>query len=107
LGVHRPPPVGVAVSRWIVADEEGVLDFVEIPDVGDSHIRCVEIVKRHGAYVRPPIEKPDRLGFVMVCAPDATEAVRLAEDFISRCKYRLLPLGESLSREGRARVYER
>jgi biotin carboxylase len=89
--LQRPPPAGVAVSRWIVADEEGVLDFVETPDVDDPHIRCIEIVKRHGAYVRPPIENADRLGFVMVCAPDAAEAVRLAEDFISRCKYRLLP----------------
>jgi hypothetical protein len=30
------------------------------------------------------------LGFVMVCAPDVAEAVRLAEDFISKCKFRLL-----------------
>jgi hypothetical protein len=95
--LQRPPPAGVAVSRWIVADEEGVLDFVETPDVGDSHIRCVEIVKRHGAHVRPPVENADRLGFVMVCAPDVAEAVRLAEDFISKCKYRLLsPPGRSL-----------
>jgi len=76
----------VAVTRWIVAEHSGVLDRVDLPPYRDSHICCVEILKKPGDYVRPPFENADRIGYVMVCAQARNEAEQLADDFVSSAK---------------------
>ena len=75
----------VAVSRWIAAAEDGILTEVEMPHSVDARIRCTEILKQAGDFVRPPLENADRIGYVMVCDNDKIEAERLADDFISKC----------------------
>lgn len=79
----------VAVSRWIAAPEAGVLDTVETAEPFHPSVRCVEMVKRSGACVRPPLENADRLGVVMVCGPTAAQAAHWADDFVSKCRCRL------------------
>jgi biotin carboxylase len=82
-------PPTVAVSRWITADGDGVLDSVEVPAYRDERIRCVEILKRQGDPVRPPLENVDRIGFVMATGSDRLEAEELAEAFVSQCCCRI------------------
>jgi biotin carboxylase len=82
-------PSRVAVSRWITAHEEGILDSVQIPNYSDPRIRCVEILKRPGDYVRPPLENVDRIGYIMVCGTDRLEAEQLADAFVSQCHCRM------------------
>jgi biotin carboxylase len=80
----------VAVTRWIVASEEGLLDHIELPQTEDSRIRCVEILKQPGDFVRPPLDNADRIGYVMVCASNRKEAEELAEWFVSQSVCHLL-----------------
>lgn len=77
------------VSRWIAAAEKGILTEVDMPHSADARIRCTEILKQPGDFVRPPLENVDRIGYVMVCDYDKIEAERLADDFISRCRCHL------------------
>jgi biotin carboxylase len=79
----------VAVSRWIVADQVGVLEYVELPEWQDGRIRSVEILKKPGDNVRPPLENADRIGYVMVCAPTRSEAEQLADNFVLQTSVKL------------------
>ena len=79
----------VAVSRWIVAEEEGILDYIDLPDWHDKRIRCVEILKRPGDHVRPPFENADRIGYVMVCGTTRQEAEKLADRFVAKTTVQL------------------
>jgi biotin carboxylase len=81
-----PEVIQVAVTRWIVAEQPGILDCVELPDWHDPRIRCVEILKSVGDFVRPPFENADRIGYVMVCGPTRHEAEALAERFVAGCR---------------------
>jgi len=72
----------VAVTRWLVADQTAKLANVELPKTDDPRIACVELLKRAGDPVRPPMENADRIGYVMSCAPSRLEADAVAEDFI-------------------------
>ena len=74
----------VAVSRWIVADHAGILEHIELPKWQDDRIRCVELLKRPGDYVRPPFENSDRIGYVMICSPTREEAEQLADEFVAQ-----------------------
>ncbi len=74
----------IAVSRWIVAEQTGELDCVQLPTWQDARIRHVEILKTPGDMVRPPMENADRIGYVMVCAPTRTEAEELADQFVKQ-----------------------
>jgi biotin carboxylase len=76
----------VAVSRWIVADRPGILDHVELPRWHDARMRCVEVLKKPGDPIRPPLENADRIGYVMVCAPTSDEAQQLADSFVAQCR---------------------
>ena len=80
----------VAVIRWIVADQPGILDQVEMPQWHDPKIRCVELLKGKGDYIRPPFENADRIGYIMVCAATRSEAEQLADRFVSQCHCRLV-----------------
>jgi biotin carboxylase len=82
-------PPTVAVSRWITAEEDGVLDSVEVPAFRHERIRCVEILKRQGDHVRPPLENVDRIGYVLATGSDRLEAEGLAEAFVSQCRCRI------------------
>jgi biotin carboxylase len=75
----------VAVTRWIVAEHQGWLVSVTLPARQDERIRCVEILKVAGDFVRPPTENSDRIGYVMVCAPTQSEAEGIADKFIAEC----------------------
>jgi biotin carboxylase len=78
-----------AVTRWLVARESGVLDGVELAKRNDPRIRCAEVMKRPGDYVRPPLENADRIAYVMVCADTREAAESLAESYIAACKIKL------------------
>jgi biotin carboxylase len=73
----------VAVTRWLVANETATLANVQLPTKADPRIACVEILKRIGDPVRPPMENADRIGYVMSCASTRVEADTTAEDFIN------------------------
>jgi biotin carboxylase len=73
----------VAVTRWLVANETATLANVQLPTKADPRIACVEILKRIGDPVRPPMENADRIGYVMSCASTRVEADTAAEDFIN------------------------
>ena len=75
----------VAVTRWIVAEHQGLLASVTLPNWQDERIRCVEILKVPGDPVRPPTENADRIGYVMVCAPSQAEAECIADKYVSEC----------------------
>lgn len=82
----------VAVTRWLVANETAKLAKVELPDINDPHIACVELLKHDGDLVRPPMENADRIGYVMSCAPTRVEANTAAENFIQQSMIHYLPL---------------
>ena len=82
----------VAVTRWIVAEQAGVLERIELPAWRDDRIRCVEILKRPGDAVRPPFENADRIGYVMVCGSRRDEAEELAERFVAQAQVVLKPV---------------
>lgn len=89
-----PPPNErpvFAVTRWVVASEAGTLARVVLPEVTDTRIRCVELMKQPGDAVRVPIENADRIGYVMVCADTRAAAEALAEHFVEQAVVVLLP----------------
>jgi biotin carboxylase len=74
----------VAVTRWLAASETAILANVQLPNQTDPRIACVEILKRIGDPVRPPMENADRIGYVMSCASTRVAADTAAEEFINR-----------------------
>jgi biotin carboxylase len=92
MPVSRAQPV-FAVTRWIVAENVGVLEQVCLSIVSDPRIRCVEMMKQAGDAVRPPIENADRIGYVMVCANTRAAAETLAEQFVAQAVVILQPTG--------------
>jgi biotin carboxylase len=81
----------VAVTRWIVAEQAGVLEHIELPAWRDDRIRCVEVLKRPGDAVRAPFENADRIGYVMVCGSTRAQAEELAEHFVAQTRVVLKP----------------
>ena len=88
---HQEGSTHVAVSRWIVVDQPGVLTHVEVPPTRDPRIRCVEILKKPGDHVRPPFDNADRIGYVMACGETREEAEQLADSFVASCRCDLEP----------------
>jgi hypothetical protein len=86
-----------AVTRWLVSDESGFLDGVVLAKRNDPRIRCAEVMKRAGDYVRPPLENADRIAYVMVCADSREAAESLADSYIASCKITLGEMAPSLS----------
>jgi biotin carboxylase len=89
LPVPGENAASVAAMRWIVADRPGILDHVELPQWDDPRIRCVELLKKKGDFIRPPFENADRIGYIMVCAATRGEAEQLVDSFVSQCRCRL------------------
>jgi biotin carboxylase len=79
----------VAVTRWIVADRDGVLEGVDLPTFRDEGIRCVELLKQPGDTVRAPLDNADRIGYVMVCGATRADAEALAERFVAQTQVHL------------------
>ena len=75
-----------AVSRWIVANQDGKIESITCPGFGDDRIRIFEILKKMGDDVRPPFENADRIGYVMTSDEDQTVAENLADRWISEVK---------------------
>ena len=75
-----------AVTRWIVSSKAGRLQEVQTPNCADPRIKCMEIMKSPGDYIRPPIENSDRIGYFMVCGESRTEVEHLAEDLVSNSR---------------------
>jgi len=76
-------PQHVAVSRWITANQNGVIKSIVTPDMDTPGIRAVHIFKQPGDVVRPPFENADRLGYVMAVGKTQKEAEKLADDFVA------------------------
>jgi len=73
----------VATTRWITANRPGILQEIRLPDWQDERICGVELLKTRGAAVHPAFENADRLGCVMVSAPNRQEAAQLASQFVA------------------------
>ena len=98
LPLMMPRPAEAAVIRWIVSARNGTLDHIDLPKWSDPRIRCVEMLKRQGEPVRPPLENADRIGYVMVSGKRA-EAEELAERFVAEARVRLREDTSALERE--------
>lgn len=84
----RPPaadlaPPLFAVTRWIVAPKAGRLARIVLPANRPAGLRCVDLLKRPGDQVRPPLENADRLGYVMVTSESQALAEAAAEAFVA------------------------
>ena len=89
IRLDPPTTVTAAVTRWIVADQAGVLEYVDLAPVIDPRIRDVKLLKRAGDRVRPPLDNADRIGYVMVCAERREIAEAIAESYVAQCRYRV------------------
>jgi biotin carboxylase len=77
-------PAKVAVSRWITARTEGVLERVIWPPNLSKSTVLTEVFKHPGQHVRPPIENVDRIGYVMARAHARDEAERIATRIVAQ-----------------------
>ena len=75
----------IAVIRWIVADAPGILDHVELPASYDPRIHCVEILKKTGDRIKPPMDNADRIGYVLTSAASAQTAMASAQAYVDQC----------------------
>ena len=84
--ISHPSPQ-FSVSRWITADEKsvGLLNRVIQPKLPIPGVKSVEILKKRGDWIRPPMENADRIGFIMTSAIDKLEAEQSAEQYLSLC----------------------
>lgn len=72
----------VAVSRWYTSPVSGIIESITAPQWSDSNVKCVEMLKKVGDPVMPAFENAARLGYVMTCGSDESEAEELARRFI-------------------------
>jgi predicted ATP-grasp superfamily ATP-dependent carboligase len=75
----------IAVSRWLVSQEEGILDHIQRPDSCHDAIREVAMFKKPGDLIGPAYENAQRLGYVMVASSNQEEADAIAEAYIEAC----------------------
>jgi biotin carboxylase len=78
----QPEAMQYAVTRWLVASQQGKLERIVLPDGEDEGIRFVEMLASAGDKVYVPFENAHRLGYVMTCSPDRLVAEALAEKYI-------------------------
>jgi biotin carboxylase len=89
--VHAPflahPSPQFSVSRWISADDKsvGLLNRVIQPKLPIPGVKSVEIMKKRGDWIRPPMENADRIGLIVASAADKLEAEQSAEQYLSMC----------------------
>jgi hypothetical protein len=63
----------------------GLLNRVIQPKLPIPGVKSVEILKKRGDWIRPPMENADRIGFIMTSAIDKLEAEQSAEQYLSLC----------------------
>lgn len=73
----------IAVTRWMVSSESGVIKNISLPDKKNSEIKCVEILKKTGDAVQPPFQNADRIGYVMAVSSSRENAEAIADQYIS------------------------
>jgi hypothetical protein len=81
-GLDGPHPQQVAVSRWFTSPVAGTIESVTPPTWTDPNIKCVEILRQVGDSVMPAFENAARIGYVMTCGKDQSQAEVLAERYI-------------------------
>ena len=81
-GLDAPHPQQVAVSRWFTSPVAGTIESVTPPTWTDPNIKCVEILRQVGDSVMPAFENAARIGYVMTCGKDQSQAEVLAERYI-------------------------
>jgi biotin carboxylase len=74
-----------AATRWIVAQESGVLESITVPETSDPEFVELRLLAQPGRRVAPPLDNADRLGYVMTCGGDQRSIVDLAEVLAARC----------------------
>lgn len=72
------PTPKVAATRWIVAQQEGLLEMIEQPSPSPG-IASVDLFKLTGDAVRPPLDNADRIACVMACGTTREVAQALAD----------------------------
>jgi len=72
----------VAVSRWFTSPVRGVIESITPPQWSDPNVKCVEFLKQVGDSVMPAFENAARLGYVMTCGSNESEAEELARRYI-------------------------
>jgi hypothetical protein len=71
-----------AVTRWMVAQEAGVLERIELPEADHPAIAHVQVLAREGMAVSPPYENVHRLGYIMTCDASREVAESVAQGFV-------------------------
>jgi hypothetical protein len=79
-----------SVMRWIYAEADGFLDFVDYPTPKNKGVTSVKIFKKYGESIQRPTSTTDRLGYIMSRATTEAEAIEAAEEFIKQV--RVIPL---------------
>jgi len=82
---------GFAVSRWIITEVSGNLAEVIIPPTTNPGIRHVEVLKKQGDAVSYPYQNSDRIGYVMTLGDTREQAERLADEYISQVRVKIIP----------------
>jgi len=85
LPTEPSTPRRVAVSRWLVSQEEGILDHIQLPQIKHDAIQEVAMFKKSGDLIGPAYENAQRLGYVMVASTSQEEAEALADSYIEAC----------------------
>jgi len=81
----------ISASRWIVTDEAGTLENIQLPTEKIEHICMVDIVKKIGDKVKPPYENVDRIGCVMACADSIDDCNLALDSYMSQLKLFINP----------------
>jgi len=87
-----PEPVQAerhAVTRWIVAEEAGVLEAITLPPCEDTAFVEINLLARPGDTITPPLDNADRLGLVLTCGQDRLAIEALAERIIAATQIRV------------------
>jgi len=75
--------------RWLLADQAGVLERVDLPRWRHPGLRWTDLRAQPGQRVQPPQENADRLGCVTTRAPSREAAIDLAERWIGTCRLQI------------------
>ena len=89
IGQLQPDAMQPSVTRWVISQEMGILDQIELPTWKDEGLKCVEMISQTGDRVSFPFENSQRIGYVMTCCETREEAELLAERFINNTKVNL------------------
>jgi biotin carboxylase len=81
-GLGDPQAPQVAVSRWFTSPVAGTIESITPPTWSDPDIKYVEILKKVGDAVIPAFENAARIGYVMACGKDQSQAEVLAMRYI-------------------------